>query len=170
MPMSTEWQRKFYFHQHIMTVLEGDEFDLSAHFVRAPELETDAPETAAPNQANKRKALSMMATDAERPAINERVSRAARVRAKYLGLYSDGQLRTKASAALESMGLTDGYTLGVVSGCDMYAKTHQGGRACTDDGRHHNSNRFFVRFLESGRMEYPGLAAQSSPWRLVTGS
>ena len=136
-----------------MTVLEGDEFDLSAHFIRAPEPETDAADTAAPTAANKRKALTMLASDTERPAINDRVSRAARIRAKYLGPYSDSQLRTRASAALENMGHTDSYTLSIVSGCDMYAKAHDGGRACTD-GRHHDSDRFFVRFLQSGRMEY----------------
>ncbi|KAL0021636.1 hypothetical protein WJX77_002741 [Trebouxia sp. C0004] len=74
-------------------------------------------------------------------------------RAKYLQPYSDSQLCTEASAALESIGLTDGYTLGTVSGCDMYAQAHAGGRACTD-GRHHVRNRFFVRCLQSGRMEY----------------
>lgn len=153
MPMSTDYQRKFYFHQHIMTVLQGDEFDLSAHFIRAPELDTDAADTAAATAANKRKALSMLATDTERPSINDRVTRACQPRAKNLQPFSDSQLRTKASAALEAIGLTDGYTLGTVSGCDMYAKTHDGGIKCTD-GRHHDRNRFFVRFLQSGRMEY----------------
>ena len=153
MPMSTEFQRKFYFHQHIMTVLQGDEFDRSAHFIRAPELETDAADTAAPTVANKRKALSVLATDSERPIINERVSRACKPRAKFLQPFSDSQLRTKASAALEAIDLTDDYTLGTVSGCDMYASTHDGGRKCTDN-RHHGSNRFFVRFLQSGRMQY----------------
>lgn len=153
MPVNTQYQRKHYFHQHIMTVLEGDEFDLSAHFVRAMELDSDAPETYVVTAANKRKALSMLATDSERATINERVVNAARPRANYLEPYNDSQLRTKAAAALEAIGLTDGYTLLKVTGNTMHATTHSGGRRCVD-GRHHSSNRFIVRFLQSGRMEY----------------
>ena len=153
MPVNTQYQRKHYFYQHIMTVLEGDEFDLSAHFVRAMELDSDAPETYVVTAANKRKALSMLATDSERAMINERVVNAARPRANYLEPYNDSQLRTKAAAALEVIGLTDGYPLLKVTGNTMHATTHSGGRRCVD-GRHHSSNRFIVRFLQSGRMEY----------------
>ncbi|KAL0045046.1 hypothetical protein WJX82_006244 [Trebouxia sp. C0006] len=103
MPVNTQYQRKHYFYQHIMTVLEGDEFDLSAHFVRAMELDSDAPETYVVTAANKRKALSMLATDSERAMINERVVNAARPRANYLEPYNDSQLRTKAAAALEEL-------------------------------------------------------------------
>ncbi len=121
MPVGSAFQRRFFFHQHIMTVLEGDEVDLSAHFIRAPEQETDAADTVAVTASNKRKALAILATDKERASINERVVSARVPRAKFLEPFSDSQLRTKAQSGLESIGLIDGYSLGRLTGADMYA-------------------------------------------------
>ncbi len=47
----------------------------------------------------------------------------------------------------------DGSILGPLVGSDMYATTWPEGRKCVE-GRHHHSNSSFVRFLQSGCMEY----------------
>lgn len=63
MPVQIEHARKFCLHQDIMTALEGDEYHHSANFLRAPVVDTDAPDTAIFTVANKRKAPSMLAND-----------------------------------------------------------------------------------------------------------
>jgi len=63
------------------------------------------------------------------------------------------QLQTKALVALERLGMIDGYTLRPLISTGMYANTWPEGRKCVDN-RHHSSNKFFIRFLQSVAMEY----------------
>ena len=112
MPMSTEFQHKFYFHQHIMTVGAVSSLHQGS---------------TARDRCCRHSCTTQWPTS-ERPIINEHVSRACKPRAKYLEPFSDSQLRTKASTAVEAIDLTDEYTLGTVSGCDMYASIHNAGQ------------------------------------------
>lgn len=63
MPVQTEHAHKCCLHQDIMTALEGDEYHHSVNFLRAPVVDTNAPDTAIFTVADKLKAPSMLTHD-----------------------------------------------------------------------------------------------------------
>ncbi len=118
-------------HEHILTFLTGEEVDVSDLYP-----DPDQPTVLRPR---------LTAT-----SIHEQQATRKYVTAPWLQQQEEHDLSVSANRCLGNLGMHNGYHLGRLQGCRMYASTHRTtGRDC-QKGRHHDSNRFYVEFQRSG--------------------